>query len=689
MRRHNNKTHGQQHLCLLFHLGGVLFPDSLPSQPTTHYHWYHSSRATYSGMSLPPKKRPRKGHTDALPASTQKNAFAVLLAASQSPTVATKKKRKESIPSTTSTKIRFIACPAGCGQHVAVHNVNRHLDTCLQSQQPSAKETDKAVPLETATAFSSVMQHDETNESYQSQLIHSPSDKQKASAAPRPETDGTSHSINTPHNQVTPSQSAEKALPLKSSVSSPPLTSIEYKDNDDNVAGPTTTAPVEHTETTLKAATPTEAVLSTPDATRNPLFAHMMARSKKVFQSKAQSDAVLECWFWFSPTDGVSLQWTAPSSPPTWTATVQLRQGPLVHLVTSVPSDRQQRRYCRHHSRLSVPVLKSILQKSIRRRKPLPAVRVALELADKSLGDFLRRLPIIVLEDSTLHPDLGMLVWLMMAQSKEYEPSAAAMEGVFRVVFEMASCQWQDCLAQSGNGESVDYTTVMDEIKQVQEAASLDQSRRPTLTVLTCVWSMLARASYGGMQGDVQMLYAFAALWRNRVQSKEFASLAPVQDMCTWSEVPVSIHRRAREQSTQAPGLFTNLLHTGIDYLQFQDITVEGVDFHCSAVIDTLRNDHDLVQLSTDLMILSNEEGFPEGSHERLEWLCRIWKSCMWDYGSGVNHRRPLIVQSGDLKHNKTNKYEHVWKSLAAKRALEFQMAYVQDRLFVRKSSAN
>jgi hypothetical protein len=63
-------------------------------------------------------------------------------------------------------------------------------------------------------------------------------------------------------------------------------------------------------------------------------------------------------------------------------------------------------------------VLKSILQKSVRRRRPLPAVRVAMELMDKATGEILRRLPIIILEDSSLHPDFPLLVWTMVAESK-------------------------------------------------------------------------------------------------------------------------------------------------------------------------------------------------------------------------------------------------------------------------------
>ena len=56
-----------------------------------------------------------------------------------------------------------------------------------------------------------------------------------------------------------------------------------------------------------------------------------------------------------------------------------------------------------------VSALKSVLQKSVRRRRPLPAVRVAMELADKSWSDLIRRLPIIILEDAILHPDFALV----------------------------------------------------------------------------------------------------------------------------------------------------------------------------------------------------------------------------------------------------------------------------------------
>jgi len=67
-----------------------------------------------------------------------------------------------------------------------------------------------------------------------------------------------------------------------------------------------------------------------------------------------------------------------------------------------------------------------------------------MELADKSLGDLLRRLPIIVLEDSTLHPDFPLLVWLMVAQSKNFYIPLRLLTRVMEIVFEIAACQYSD-----------------------------------------------------------------------------------------------------------------------------------------------------------------------------------------------------------------------------------------------------
>jgi hypothetical protein len=192
-----------------------------------------------------------------------------------------------------------------------------------------------------------------------------------------------------------------------------------------------------------KETTTTNSNTATPmTATKRPnAFAHMMERSSQVFAESTEPQRL--CQRLHLSADGkVYLFCYSPNATGyagletiKWSATAQVRDRdpatgvstPIDLIVSSsIPSlpAEQRPRLVQSHSRLSVPVLKSIFQKSIRRRKPLPSVRVALELMDKSLGDLLRRLPIIIIEDSTLHPDLPLLIWLMVAHSKDYEVSS-------------------------------------------------------------------------------------------------------------------------------------------------------------------------------------------------------------------------------------------------------------------------
>jgi hypothetical protein len=189
-----------------------------------------------------------------------------------------------------------------------------------------------------------------------------------------------------------------------------------------------------------------------------------------------------------------------------------------------------------------------------------------MELADKSLDDLLRRLPVIILEDSTLHPDYPFLVWLMMAISKDYQIPYSLMKRVFRIVFETASCPWQDHLPEedydSGGGKSV-----VGEEKPLavtsfyNDNGNNDHCRLDANSIL--VWSMLIRSSYGGMAGDIQMLKSYATTWRKRFlisrvvpasirerlsggQSKNSVqNMGTTDELKEWSQVPIFIHQKA------------------------------------------------------------------------------------------------------------------------------------------------
>lgn len=399
------------------------------------------------------------------------------------------------------------------------------------------------------------------------------------------------------------------------------------------------------------------------------------------------------------------------SNPPVPVSRISIRRPVELTIATNVPSadathygQAPATRFVRHHSRLSVPVLKSILQKSVRRRRPLPSVRVAMELADKSFGDLVRRLPVIAMEDSMLHPDLDLLVWLMVAHSKEYVAPSAIMTRLFQIVFEVASCQWKDddqlrapeevptTSFGSANNLSLNTLHHMTLTEPPSTADNVRLSHR-------LVWSLLVRADYGGMRCDLEMLHRFARLWQARFRclgvpaelasrwglSKENASTI------SWRDVPSLLHDRSRVQSTDrvAP-----LVAQGIPCLVFEDISIEGVDFHCSPIVDHLLSlpvaklCSDLLVLSTTACEVSLEQTDPtrdsnDGATRKIA-LQDVFRHCLWQYSSGVNRRQPLLLhpplESRDSDENQPD-YKEMWRQLIAKEASRYQGSFIRERL--------
>ena len=161
-------------------------------------------------------------------------------------------------------------------------------------------------------------------------------------------------------------------------------------------------------------------------------FSHMMKRSATVFSKDDTTKNVIRHRFHLHNTEGL-VTWNCIDDDSdcstdkvdccgVWSATALMKKVQVIHLgeeqsssspnqkrggdsstddkvleltissdIPPYPQDKKRWRLVRMHSRLSVSHLKSCLQKSIRRRAPLPAVRVAMEIADRSWGDLIRR----------------------------------------------------------------------------------------------------------------------------------------------------------------------------------------------------------------------------------------------------------------------------------------------------------
>lgn len=114
-------------------------------------------------------------------------------------------------------------------------------------------------------------------------------------------------------------------------------------------------------------------------------------------------------------------------------------------LLTNILPFSDDNRLSKHtQSNMHPSLVKSMLQKGVRRRMSTSVAHLAIECAVVNLSDFLRRLPIICIEDGALHPGIPVIVWLMMAQSKGFTPPPSLVEYCAAVITEIAESRHRD-----------------------------------------------------------------------------------------------------------------------------------------------------------------------------------------------------------------------------------------------------
>ena len=87
----------------------------------------------------------------------------------------------------------------------------------------------------------------------------------------------------------------------------------------------------------------------------------------------------------------------------------------------------------------TIPLLKSNLQKAIRRKHTSVAIHTALAILQSDPNELLRRFPIICIEDVIPHPFINVLVWLMIA-NKNYPIQSLDMYSILCFVKWLCEC---------------------------------------------------------------------------------------------------------------------------------------------------------------------------------------------------------------------------------------------------------
>ena len=286
--------------------------------------------------------------------------------------------------------------------------------------------------------------------------------------------------------------------------------------------------------------------------------------------------------------------------------------------------------------RFSPSLLKSLLQKAVRRGLAEGAVALAAELWARGPVDALRRLLVIVIEDALLHPAQPALTFFMMRADENYALGPLHAACYLAVVRDICACGARDALLPAtpplaalappppppsqapppAGGECAWRAP----LPLAGGALALSAAHLAQLGAGASahVRALQARALFGGLAGDCAMLRSAAALWalrfahdamakRGGARAAEegggggggggaggalpawLAPFAPPPPSKSWVALLAAAHG-ARLASSSFHGPFT-LQFLLTRRVRLEDCPLAGVDHHVSEIVeDVLRH---------------------------------------------------------------------------------------------------
>ena len=251
----------------------------------------------------------------------------------------------------------------------------------------------------------------------------------------------------------------------------------------------------------------------------------------------------------------------------------------------------------------SPSLLKSNIQKSVRRGDVYKAVRSAKSLIQLNETDALRRLMIIPIEDCILPPDYDQYAAMLMRVSSKGSTPLTEQEKTLALslIGDAARCQWRDLDVGNPDDEGKDY--VMQPVKGNKENDLIN--------------ALLYRSRIGGSKWDWIMLNQMARVWNKRFAEGTWKAEDLKQyytgEIIEWDDVP---------------------------YATVDDIMLETVDMHCSGILYTLLKIDWIKDLLRKEIPFNKRDwlGGDVSDHNLLEqimWCCRssinpkknIWKT--------------------------------------------------------------
>ena len=252
----------------------------------------------------------------------------------------------------------------------------------------------------------------------------------------------------------------------------------------------------------------------------------------------------------------------------------------------------------------NISFLKSHLQKCIRRSNVKKALLTAQHFMALDLNQFLRRLPIIMIEDVHINKAFSPLVWLMVAHSKGYTLRQDQIYWLLGIVVYLANSPYKH------NYQSKSKTPIV--IKKMSMSHFHNEQK-------ALLFSMQLRKSYGGLGGDKEMIDDLTIDWYNRFKSQQ-TTQQDIQLMELFNQNIMSI-------------MPLNLK------LGLEDWILPAIDFHCEQSI---------------LSILCDK--FDQYNYDQI-------KEAIWLCSSGYNNKQLIYItnHSMDMKTKVNKNVIEVW----------------------------
>jgi len=205
------------------------------------------------------------------------------------------------------------------------------------------------------------------------------------------------------------------------------------------------------------------------------------------------------------------------------------------------------------------PYLKSHLQKCIRQMETLKALKTASHFIHLDLVGFMRRLPIIMLEDVYLNKCFSTIIWLMVAfSSTDFTIKKYILEYLLGVIYLLCNIDKHDKLLNNDN-------FIINDLNFIKKYNRLKEDKCSVL------YSLTMRKHYGGMNGDMDMIDKYIYKWYNK-----FNMLSEEDKIYNFNIKPIN---------------------DNMEELLLKEWNLNAIDFHCSNIIDYLVKKYDFFSI--------------------------------------------------------------------------------------------